>query len=70
MITKAQFNSLVAHFDGVYAHVPDDNELPVKTPIRDSLLANGMLYINEYGKYQCTELGNKAIDEYVESAGI
>ena len=48
----------------------DDNELPVPRPIRDGLLVKGMLFINNDGKYECTELGIQAIDEYVKSEEI
>ena len=66
MITKNEFKSLFANFDGTYCHVPDDDELPILTPIRDGLLVKGLLFINNDGKYECTELGKQAIDEYVK----
>lgn len=66
MITKKEFNSLVANFDGTFCHEPDDNELLVSYPTRAGLVSKGLLFINDSGKYQCTELGIKAIDEYVK----
>ena len=68
MISKKEFNSLIANYDGTFCHEPDDDDLPIAMPIRDNLVIRGLLFVNKDGKHQCTKLGIQSIDEYLKGS--
>lgn len=63
MIDKKEFDSLVANYFGD-ADTEDYPDAP--TTRRDALCAKGLMFINSNGKYETSEMGKQAMDEYVK----